>query len=343
MLPAGWEVRVSARGADARGADAAIEIVGGGGYATLAVEARSSVTPRDVERLFGSLGRTLRALNPAIGVLVVAPWLSPRTRELLEKEGANYLDLSGNILIKTEVPALFIRSQGALRDPSPTRRGEAGLRGPKAGRLIRTLVDIRPPYGVNELASATELTPGYVSKLLKTLHDESVVERGPRGRVVSVDIAGALRTWSETYDVFASNMTRTFIAPPGPSDILRDIGAGGERGRIAVTGSFAAVQVAPPIAAPALLALYVDDADALSKELRLLPADAGANVVLMAPFDEVIWKRTRRAGGLDYVAAAQVVVDCLTGNGRMPSEGQAVLEWMLTHESAWRQPSIGRQ
>jgi hypothetical protein len=179
--------------------------------------------------------------------------------------------------------------------------------------------------------------------LLKTLDDESVVERGARGRVVSVDIAGALRTWSETYDVFASNTTQTFIAPAGPSGILRDIAARGEGSRIAVTGSFAAVEVAPPIAAPALLALYVDDADALTKELRLLRADDGANVVLLTPFDDVIWKRTRRAGGLDYVAAAQVAIDCLTGNGRMPSEGQAVLEWMLTHESAWREPSIGRR
>ena len=29
-----------------------------------------------------------------------------------------------------------------------------------------------------------------------------------------------------------------------------------------------------------------------------------------------------------YVAPSQAVVDCLTGTGRMPAEGEAVLEWM---------------
>jgi len=37
-----------------------------------------------------------------------------------------------------------------------------------------------------------------------------------------------------------------------------------------------------------------------------------------------------------YVADSQVAADCLTGTGRMPAEGQALLEWMLANESRWR-------
>jgi hypothetical protein len=33
------------------------------------------------------------------------------------------------------------------------------------------------------------------------------------------------------------------------------------------------------------------------------------------------------------------VLDCLSGPGRMPAEGEAVLGWMGEHEGTWRRPS----
>ena len=129
----------------------------------------------------------------AIPILLVAPWLSSRTRELLASEGVNYLDLTGNALLQLENPALFIQSQGADRDPSPAPRSKARIRGPKAGRLIRTLADVRPPYGVRALAGATALAPGYISRLLTSLDDDALVERTKRGGVESVEVAGLLR------------------------------------------------------------------------------------------------------------------------------------------------------
>ena len=44
--------------------------------------------------------------------------------------------------------------------------------------------------------------------------------------------------------------------------------------------------------------------------------------------------------GIRYVSPSQVVVDCLTGNGRMPSEGEALLNWMLANEQEWRPNSL---
>jgi hypothetical protein len=56
----------------------------------------------------------------------------------------------------------------------------------------------------------------------------------------------------------------------------------------------------------------------------------------LPPFDAVIWERTTSDRGITYVAAAQTAVDCLTGTGRMPAEGEALLTWMEDHESRWR-------
>lgn len=340
-VPPTWTVEIREReeAAEADRADAALEVRSPNLYATLAVEARRSLSPRDIAYLFGSLGRRLRSLSPNVPLLVVAPWLSARTRELLAGEEVNYIDLTGNALVRLENPALFIQTQGAERDPSPAPRGKARVRGPRAGRLIRTLIDVRPPYGVRELAHATRLAPGYVSRLLDALDDEALVKRSKRGRVESVDVAGLLRRWTESYDVFASNDAATFLAPRGAAQTLPFLAALTDAGPTAVTGSFAAVRLAP-VAAPALLAVYCDKVKALAETLKLIPADEGANVVLLRPFDPVAWERTSEQDGLRYVAPSQAAVDCLTGNGRMPAEGEAVLDWMLANEPEWRVASL---
>lgn len=341
-VPDSWTVELSSRREVATGpgrADAAIEVRSPNVYATFAVEARRSLGPRDVSRLFGGLGRTLRALSPNIPILVVAPWLSARTRELLAAEGVNHIDLTGNALVRLDNPALFIQTQGAPRDPSPAPRAKARVRGPKAARLIRTLVDVRPPYGVRELGEATGLAPGYVSRLLDALDEDALVDRSKRGRVESVDIAGLLRRWAESYDVFSSNDVATFLAARGAAETLPLLADVAKAEQTAVTGSFAAVRLAP-VAGPALLSVYCDNVNAVAEALDLIPTDEGANVALLRPFDPVVWQRTAKQDGIRYVAPSQAAVDCLTGNGRMPAEGEALLDWMLASEHGWRVDSL---
>lgn len=306
--------------------------------ATFAVEARRSISPRDVDGLLAGLSRTFRSFAN-VDVLIVAPWLSERTQERLRNEGLNYIDLTGNAWIAVQHPAVFIRTAGATRNPEPQERDVARLRGPKAGRLVRTLVDVRPPYGVRELAEATELTPGYVSRLLDALDRDALVDRSRKGEVEAVDYPALLRRWVNTYDVLKTNEARRFIAPEGAARALERLGDATADGGIAVTGSFAAVRWAP-IAAPALLLVYVEDVSRTTELLNLLPADEGANVVLLRPFDRVVWDHVEVDGGITYVAPSQVAADCLTGTGRMPSEGEALVKWMTDNEDRWRRASL---
>lgn len=284
------------------------------------------------------LSRMLRTVS-RVSVLVVAPWLSARTQGVLRAEEINYVDLTGNAWIRSEQPAVFINSVGATRNPEPAQREPARLRGAKAGRLVRALVDIRPPYGVRGLARATKLNPGYVSRLLDALDREALVDRSNKGEVTAVDYRALLLRWAETYQVFKSNEVSRFIAPDGAPQALAKLQSLATRGRFAVTGSFAAVRRAP-VAAPVLLTAYVDELSATADALHLLPADEGANVVLLRPFDSAAWERLELGDGIAYVAPSQAAADCLTGTGRMPAEGQALLAWMDQNEAAWRVPSL---
>lgn len=320
-----------------RTADGLIDLKTPNAYATLAVEAKSRVTPREAETMLGGQLSQMSQLA-RIDFLVVAPWLSARSREILQRRGLNYLDLTGNMFIRLDQPTILIRTDGLQRDPNPIERGPLRLRGPKAGRLIRLLVDVRPPYGVRALAERSGLTAGYVSRLVEALEDEALVTREERrGPVTQSDIAGLLRKYAENYDPFSTNERFSFIAKGGASKSLAALPS--LTSRIAVTGSFAASPLAP-VAAPTLLTVYCADVASTAAELDLLPADEGANVVLLRPFDPVVWERSIERGGVTYAAPSQIVLDCLAGIGRMPAEGQALLDWMMRNEPSWRQDSL---
>ena len=346
-LPATWKAEATSQTMGSpdptrppRVVDALINITGPQGAAsTLLVEAKSSFAPRDVERFLSGLARQLRILNQSYPILVVAPWLSDRAREVLAAEDINYLDLTGNARIALNYPALFISTRGESRNPAPTPRGIARVKGPKAGRLIRLLVDVAPPYGVSQIASATGLAPGYVSRLLESLDEDALIERTRRGQVQSVDISAILRRWAQTYDVFKSNESSSFVAPQGPGNILERLASTATSAQVAVAGSFAAVRIAP-VAAPALLVLYCTDSKRFASDFGLLPADRGSNVALLRPFDPVVWERTTTASGVTYTSVSQTAIDCLTGNGRMRSEGEALMAWMDENETQWRLSSL---
>lgn len=333
-LPSTWEIertrRTDLQGSDL-GADAALDIKGTNSTSTtLLVEAKRTFTPRDADQLLAGMTRAFKTMYPHVPILAVAEWISPQAQERLREDAIGYVDLTGNAWLSLDNPTVFISSQGSSRNPKPTPAGKARVQGPKASRLIRWLVDVRPPYGVRDLAGAADLSQSYVSRVLDALDDEALIDRNKRGAVESVDTAKLIRRWASAYSVLKTNRVATFIARDGASSVLDRLPSG-----TAVTGSFAAVRRAP-VAAPALLAVYSDDPEQLARGLDLLPADQGSNVLILQPYDPVVWRRTTTADGITYVSDSQAVVDCLTGTGRMPAEGQALLDWMLANERSWR-------
>lgn len=308
------------------------------------LEAKAAVSPRDVEALV----HRLRGLQPQSGPTgapdvvpaLTASWLSPRTRGLLEAAGVCYLDLTGNVFLRMDQPAVLVRTSGAEKDPAPPARGEVTLRGAAAGRVVRLLTDVRPPYTATEIASRAGVSLPYTSRLLTMLDREALIRRGPRGRVEHVEWADLLRRRAESYQVFSTNTAHSFIAPQGARDMVQRLGGATEEFYRAVTGSFAIGAEQDRVAAPSQLVVYVDDVDATASELGLLVADEGADVVLLDHFDFAVVDRLEDRDGYRVVRSTQIVLDCLTGNGRLPAQGEALLGWMSRNGDQWRYPDI---
>lgn len=347
ILPQGWTVEYLNRGGpppDPRTDSVALVTVQstnqGTAYAPLFVEAKRMFGPMDVARSYGAQLEMLRRAMPDVTVMVIAPWLDRRTREVLEQAGFGYLDMTGNVLLRIDSPGVFIRVSGSDRDPNPAPRRAPGLSGVHAGRLVRLLVDVAPPYRPSQLAGAANLTRPYVSRLLGSLEDRALLRRAGSA-VVRVDWVGLLRARAERYSLLKSNRASSMVAPQGIDAVLADLRTDEELGHsIAITGPVAAAAVAP-VAVGGQLMMYAGDPAVVAKRLGLLPAKSGADVVLLqASIDTGAMEGQRIVDGLPHVALSQLVLDSLTGTGRMPAEGEAVLDWMQRHEAEWRLPDI---
>lgn len=339
LLPAHWEVERQPSPNNTGGADLVVRTQIGGTQTSLLVETKRTFAPRDVAELTGGLFGRLRGRTGPIPILLVAPYLSQRTRDLLTENDLNYLDLTGNARIVVNSPGIFIMVDGAQADPSPVARGARGLRGAKVGAVVRALVDARPPYTGAQLSRATEVNEGYLSRILDSLLDEGLIDRPRGGPVLDADWQTLIRQRAAALNLFRKAGTYRYVARGGPQQLLEAIAELEPDERPVITGSFAATRLAP-IAPSAQLVIYTMNPRALAARLPMVEVEAGADTVLIRPDNRVAMSRPDRVGELLFASPSQVAIDCLSGSGRMPAEGEAVLEWMATNEASWRLPSI---
>lgn len=338
-LPSSWGLQAQAASEEPDASDLLITSPGSGGQVLIFVEARFDVSPRDVEALVGGPWRRWRRRMGNQPIIMVAPYIGPRVRELLIEENVSYVDLTGNVRISLDHPGVFIETQGATRDPRSTKT-RSGIRGAKAGAVVRVLVDASPPYTAAEIARAANVNEGYLSRILDTLTEEGLIDRESFGPVTRVDWPAMLHRRAQVLDLFGPSATLRYVARQGTRALLSQLRDGPPSDRPpTVTGSFAASRLAP-VAAPALLVVYTMNPRELESQLELLPAEAGADTVLIRPDNDIVFARAKRDGGIAWAAPSQVVIDCLAGSGRMPSEGEALLNWMMINEDRWRYPSI---
>src|SRR3954453_10880628 len=107
-LPRGWSVESAPVESPSPGLPAADSRISfrapNGTVTTIAVEEKQSVTPRTVLDLLSPRVQTARNMGAYLPLVVVAPWLSKRTRDLLAEQGLGYIDLTGNALLRIDNP-----------------------------------------------------------------------------------------------------------------------------------------------------------------------------------------------------------------------------------------------
>jgi hypothetical protein len=290
-----------------------------GASAALAIGARRQLDPRLVAEVAGTLKTAA-----ADAFVVIAPFLGARTRERLADEGLGYVDLAGNMRLVLDRPTVFIASRGDDTSPWATPRSTRSLHAAKASRLVRALADGHAPFGVRQLAVVAGTDPGYVSRLLDLFHRDELIEREPRGPVVAVHVDRLIRRWAEDYHFGDAHRFVAVAHPhgvPGALAALRDA-----RVPHALTARAGAAALLGT-ALPGIVAAYVDNPERVAGEIGAEPAGtgAGANLLLIDPFDAFVFDGSWEVSGLRYAARSQIIADLLGSPPPAPAQAATLL------------------
>lgn len=347
LLPFTWSVHLDLQPRAAgsrRRPDAQLVISAPDGTsAVVLVECKGVVVPRDIAGAAQQIEAYAAARSdrdpPVRGMVLAAPFVSPTTRAQLTQHGMGWFDLTGNLRLRLDGPAVFLDRTGAERSGfrDPADRLLKSLRGPAAAKVVLELAETVLPVGVRELAERAQVGAATSARVLELLDREAAVSRSEDGAVVSVRKRLLVDRWVQDYKVMASNEVISTLDPRGLSHALKalpSIGTG-----FVVTGSAAARAYLPdhvtPVSPMVSLSLYAEDPISLMTELGLKAADRGANVLVMRPYDVVVQTRARILDGLAYAPPAQVVADLLTGPGRATEEAEQLMAALGTSEAGW--------
>lgn len=273
-------------------------------------------------------------------VLLITDHTNAPLRRVCRDLGVNFVDEAGWVLLRSEDPPILISTEG--KDQRAPRYGHevTRLNGPAVGRIVRALLEIKPPIGVRELqARAGVNSAGSVSKLLPTLAAAGAIERGGRGEVLSIHRRSLLDRWVEDYSFRASNLAVTdWLAPRGIDLVIDRLPA---MSGLAVTGGFAGQAYlragSVPTVPGRLLALYAESPRAIAEDLGLVQIEpVSSNVVIATPRDrELMHSLEAAADGLPLAPRAQVLADLLSLPGRESLLADQLMEQLAEDDPLW--------
>ena len=306
--------------------DRGVDVLVDAGGRRWAIEAKTSSSPGTVatvaERLMGL------DFGEAVPVLVV-PYMTPAGAKAAAERRLNWIDLSGNAWLRDD--DLYVWVQG--------RPNQFGVRGrpaspfaPKSSRVARVLLlDPSRWWRQKDLAEHADLDPGRVSRVVRSLEDEQLLERdGTRLRPRDPDLL--LDAWADDYRFDRHDIITGHVSGSGV-ELARDLHASLDDAAIdhAFTGLPAAWAL-DPFARFRLVSVYVTgDPRVVADAVGLRRNERGANVQVIGPDDRGVFDGRRTVENLPCVAPVQVYLDL----GQLPERASEAAEHLRSEGRLW--------
>ncbi len=153
--------------------------------------------------------------------LVCVPYMGEAGHNLCHDKGVGWFDLSGNAWIKSN--GLYIHVQG--RPNLFKAKGRpADVFAPKSARIARWLL-MHPgrTFFQNELARATDMHEGFVSRIVARLETEALIQRDKHKKVFLPDPDALLDAWKQTYRIQALHFLKGHVPARSGHDATHHI------------------------------------------------------------------------------------------------------------------------
>ncbi|WP_437324971.1 type IV toxin-antitoxin system AbiEi family antitoxin [Sorangium sp. So ce381] len=275
---------------------------------------------------------TQRLRRKAIPLLVV-PFMTEAGRRTCEGARISWFDLSGNAHIVA--PGIRI-----IVDGRPNRfRGPgrpASLFAPKSARVVRwLLMHEGRALTQRQIARATDMSEGFVSRIVSRLEHESYVIREPTGSLRVKDPQLLLDAWREEYRFDKHTLIQGHVAARSGDALTRFASDTLSAASIehAATGLAAAWQLTHFAAFRiATFFLAAHPSKELKEKLGFREEARGANFWLVVPNDIGVFQGAKSRDGVRCVDAVQAYLDLKAHPERASEAAERLRAELLT----WR-------
>ncbi len=299
-------------------AELAVEVVTPVGHKRrLSIDVRATAVPSRVRETIRRL-KTGRSRGGGYPVFA-SSFLSPRVREICRDEGVGYLDLAGNCYLRFDDCYL---EKVVEKNPFPARGRPPSLFTPVSSRILRALLEEpRRSWRVSDVARVAQASLGQTSNVTRRLLDEAYAVR--RGRHLRLSEPGRLLdAWRDASGAAPRGATHAYYSfEQNAERLLHRIAQVASRDGLhyAATSFAAAALLAPFVHGIGVVQCYLGDRLALDRWVRALdlrPVEAGANLLLIDPYDSGVFYRAQVRDRVTLVGAVQLYLDLSAEPGR---------------------------
>lgn len=299
----------------------------------VAVEAKSSSRAAAVAQAAESARAAARRAGWRVIPLVAVPFMGDVGAKVCAEQGVGFVDLSGNADINA--PGLRVRVSG--KPNLFVQRGRpSSVFAPKSSRVARIMLqDPKRSWRQTQLADASQLGPGYVSRICKRLEEDRLIERTAEGGVQPRDPNLMLEAWQSQYDFRRHDIRQGHVPSHSGEELARKLSeaCGALSVPYALTG-LAAAWLLAPFAGYRLVTVYLRKpaGDKLLQRLGWHEEKRGANLWLIRPNDDGVFYGSQTIAGVECVSPVQAYLD-LRG---LPERAEEAAEHLRKERLQWR-------
>lgn len=329
LVPKAPTVVIKPSKAKAAGADGLVRV----GTRDFIVELKERGEPTTVARAIAQLRAHAKALPSYATPLLVVPFMTEDGRKRCAEAEVSWLDLSGNADVTAPGLRLLVEGkQNRFKRPGRVRTAFA----PKGARVARWLLaNPKVSPSQTELAAATGLDPGHVSKVVSKLESDGLLVKTRDGglQVPAPDLL--LDAWRAQYDFSKHEIVKGgFAARDGVERTRRFAEALNRHSlRYAATG-LAGAWLVDGFAAFRTATFYLEKSltAAQLEKLGFHAEERGANVWLVVPNDSGVFQGTGERDGLRTVHPVQIYLDLSAHHER----AREAADHLRQHHLNWR-------
>ena len=302
-----------------RRADAVLTLGWQGQSERFVAEYKAPGTPQQVDLGLQQLRRMLARANRA-NPMIIAPYLSPATFDRLIDENVSAIDLSGNYAIVVPGRWLVVRTGAKNRYPSsdPIKniyRGRSGLvaRAVLIKRNYETAVAM-----LNERGGPESVSAPTISKVLKVLEQELIIDRRGRFEVTQPDVLlDSLAANFRAPELLRRQTGKIGVTREVLAQLDRQATQSEVRYAFDATEKYAALPSSQPI-----VRIFTDSIERLLSDISVDSTSRFPDVELIETDEPTVYFDRQRDDGLWWTSPLQVYLELTNGGKREKDAAQ---------------------